>query len=123
MGEEDAQDLRDFAGDPENLSRAEFVYKKLWQGIQDGEFHSGQRLRESLTAPPSSSGTRWSYSYADAPSWSEYASRLASFSERVIDSGGRTVAVQPERQIVVALVAGLTCGFNAPGVQRASGRA
>jgi DNA-binding GntR family transcriptional regulator len=50
MGDEDAQDLHRFAGDPRNLSRAEFVYKKLWQGIQDGEFHPGQRLREAELA-------------------------------------------------------------------------
>ena len=48
MNDEDAHALSVVNGDAENLSRAEFVYKKLWQGIQDGEFHSGQRLREAL---------------------------------------------------------------------------
>jgi hypothetical protein len=46
---------------------------------------------------------------------------LASFSRLVIRSAGRTVEVQPPRQIVVLSVAWVTAGFNAPGVQRASG--
>jgi DNA-binding GntR family transcriptional regulator len=50
MNDEDAHALSAVNGDAENLSRAEFVYKKLWQGIQDGEFHSGQRLREAELA-------------------------------------------------------------------------
>jgi hypothetical protein len=48
---------------------------------------------------------------------------LASFSLLVIELLGRTVAVQPERQIVEPRVAGLTAGLIAPGVQRASGSA
>jgi DNA-binding GntR family transcriptional regulator len=50
MNDEDVHGFGGFNGDAENLSRAEFVYKKLWQGIQDGEFHSGQRLREAELA-------------------------------------------------------------------------
>ena len=37
-------------------------------------------------------------------------------------TGGRTVEVQPERQIVRPIVAWVTCGFSEPGVQRGSGR-
>jgi DNA-binding GntR family transcriptional regulator len=40
--------LRD-AGD-EDLSRAEFTYKRLRQGIRSGEFRPGQRLREAELA-------------------------------------------------------------------------
>jgi hypothetical protein len=47
---------------------------------------------------------------------------LASFSGSVTDSGGRTVAVQPERQIVEPIVAWVTAGLTAPGVHRGSGR-
>jgi hypothetical protein len=47
---------------------------------------------------------------------------LASFSGSVIDTGGRTVAVHPERQIVEPIVACVTAGFTVPGVQRGSGR-
>jgi DNA-binding GntR family transcriptional regulator len=50
MNDEDVHAPSGVNGDAENLSRAEFVYKKLWQGIQDGEFHSGQRLREAELA-------------------------------------------------------------------------
>jgi len=48
---------------------------------------------------------------------------LASFSGSVIDTGGRTVEVQPGLQIVEPMLAWVTAGFNAPGVQRESGRA
>ena len=48
---------------------------------------------------------------------------LANFSRSVIDSGGRTVAVQPARQIVCAIVPCVTAGLSAPGVQRGSGSA
>ena len=47
----------------------------------------------------------------------------AIFSGSVIDSGGRTVEVQPERQIVELIVDWVTAGFTAPGVQCGSGRA
>jgi hypothetical protein len=47
---------------------------------------------------------------------------LARFSGSVILSGGRTVEVHPDLQIVRPTVACVTCGFNAPGVQRGSGR-
>ncbi|MBV8964349.1 MAG: GntR family transcriptional regulator [Hyphomicrobiales bacterium] len=50
MGDEEAPAFSRLAVDTESLSRAEFVYQKLWQGIQDGEFHSGQRLREAELA-------------------------------------------------------------------------
>jgi len=46
---------------------------------------------------------------------------LASFSGSVTDTGGRTVEVQPLRQIVEPIVAWVTAGFTAPGVQRRSG--
>jgi hypothetical protein len=46
---------------------------------------------------------------------------LASFSRAVIDSGGRTVDVQPARQIVASIVARVTAGLSAPGVHRPSG--
>jgi hypothetical protein len=48
---------------------------------------------------------------------------LASFSGSVTDTGGRTVDVQPARQMVEPIVACVTAGFTAPGVQRGSGRA
>jgi hypothetical protein len=48
---------------------------------------------------------------------------LARFSLAVIEAGGRTVAVQPPRQIVLAMLACVTSGLTAPGVQRASARA
>jgi hypothetical protein len=48
---------------------------------------------------------------------------LASFSGSVTETRGLTVEVQPERQIVVSMVACVTAGLSAPGVQRASGRA
>jgi hypothetical protein len=47
---------------------------------------------------------------------------LASFSRSVIDPAGRTVDVQPARQMVEAIGAGVTAGLSAPGVQRPSGR-
>lgn len=47
---------------------------------------------------------------------------LAAFSRSVILTEGRTVAVQPELQIVRPIVACVTVGFSAPGVQRGSGR-
>jgi hypothetical protein len=47
---------------------------------------------------------------------------LASFSCSVMLSGGRTVAVQPSTQIVWPIVAWVTAGFRAPGVQVGSGR-
>ena len=47
---------------------------------------------------------------------------LAIFSGSVMRSGGRTVEVQPERQIVEPMLACVTAGFRAPGVQRGSGR-
>jgi hypothetical protein len=47
---------------------------------------------------------------------------LASFSGSVIDSRGRTVRVQPERQIVEPIVACVTAGVTVPGVQCGSGR-
>jgi hypothetical protein len=43
------------------------------------------------------------------------------FSGSVMDSGGRMDAVYPLRQIVIAIVNGVTRGLVAPGVQRASG--
>jgi len=46
---------------------------------------------------------------------------LASFSGSVTDSGGRTVAVQPRRQMVEPMFACVTAGSSAPGVQRPSG--
>jgi hypothetical protein len=48
---------------------------------------------------------------------------LAAFSVSVMLSGGRTVAVQPETQIVLSMVACVTAGLSAPGVQAGSGRA
>ena len=47
---------------------------------------------------------------------------LAAFSCSVMLSGGRTVAVQPSAQIVRSIVACLTAGLSAPGVQAGSGR-
>src|SRR5579875_584465 len=47
---------------------------------------------------------------------------LACFSGSVTLSGGRTVSVHPARQIVWPIVAGVTAGLSAPGVQRGSGR-
>jgi hypothetical protein len=82
---------------------------------------SGHRLRGSLTAPPSSSGIRWSYSYLLVEPLSAYASMLARFSESVTLSSGRTDAVQPLTQIVRSIVACITAGFKAPGVQWRSG--
>jgi hypothetical protein len=46
---------------------------------------------------------------------------LLSFSCSVTLSEGRTVSVQPETQIVLLIVAGVTAGFRAPGVQEGSG--
>src|SRR5277367_4537004 len=46
---------------------------------------------------------------------------LRPFSALVIRSGGRTVVVQPRVQIVWSMVADVTAGFRAPGVQRGSG--
>ena len=50
MHDENVHAFGGFGAEAEYLSRAEFVYKKLWEGIQDGEFHSGQRLREAELA-------------------------------------------------------------------------
>jgi hypothetical protein len=47
---------------------------------------------------------------------------LATFSRSLTLSAGRTVDVQPRLQIVSAIVAWVTFGFSAPGVQRGSGR-
>ncbi len=47
---------------------------------------------------------------------------LANFSGSVIVSEGRTVSVHPSTQIVRWIVACLTAGFKAPGVQAGSGR-
>src|SRR5579884_1221221 len=47
---------------------------------------------------------------------------LATFSCSVMLSGGRTVAVQPSTQIVLSIVAWVTAGLSAPGVQVGSGR-
>jgi len=47
---------------------------------------------------------------------------LANFSGSVMLSGGRTVSVQPSTQIVRSIVAGVTAGLSAPGVQAGSGR-
>jgi hypothetical protein len=47
---------------------------------------------------------------------------LAAFSCSVMLSGGRTLPVQPLAQIVRAMVACVTAGFSAPGVQPGSGR-
>jgi hypothetical protein len=47
---------------------------------------------------------------------------LAAFSRSVTLAGGRTVLVQPDWQMVWPIVAGMTAGFSAPGVQRGSGR-
>jgi hypothetical protein len=47
---------------------------------------------------------------------------LAAFSRSVMLSGGRTVEVQLGLQIVRAMVAWVTRGFSAPGVQWGSGR-
>jgi hypothetical protein len=47
---------------------------------------------------------------------------LANFSGSVIDPGGRTVDVQPDRQIVELIVACVAAGLTAPGVQCGSGR-
>src|SRR5579875_3634921 len=47
---------------------------------------------------------------------------LASFSGSVTHSGGRTVEVQPLRHMVRLLVACVTLGLSAPGVQGGSGR-
>jgi len=48
---------------------------------------------------------------------------LAYFSGSVIASGGRTVDVQPARQMVEPMLAWVTAGLTAPGVHRGSGRA
>jgi len=47
---------------------------------------------------------------------------LAAFSCSVMLSGGRTVAVQPSTQIVRSIVAWVTAGLSAPGVQLGFGR-
>src|SRR6516165_1377254 len=47
---------------------------------------------------------------------------LAAFSCSVMLSGGRTVSVQPSAQIVWLIVASVTAGLSAPGVQAGSGR-
>jgi hypothetical protein len=47
---------------------------------------------------------------------------LASFSGSVTPTGGRTVAVHPDTQIVRSIVDCVTAGSRAPGVQRGSGR-
>src|SRR5581483_1219667 len=47
---------------------------------------------------------------------------LSRFSASVTRSGGRKVAVHPDLQIVRPIVAGVTAGFSAPGVQLGSGR-
>ena len=47
---------------------------------------------------------------------------LAAFSCSVTLSGGRTVDVQPSTQIVRSIVAWVTAGLSAPGVQVGSGR-
>jgi hypothetical protein len=52
---------------------------------------------------------------------SPYAAMLAAFSCSVTLSGGRTVSVQPLTQIVLSIVAWVTAGFSAPGVQEGSG--
>jgi hypothetical protein len=52
---------------------------------------------------------------------SPYAARLADFSRSVMLSDGRTVVVQPLRQIVWSSVRAVTSGFSAPGVHRGSG--
>jgi len=46
---------------------------------------------------------------------------LAYFSGSVIDSEGLTLPVHPDRQIVRPIVAWVTAGLSAPGVQRGSG--
>jgi hypothetical protein len=52
---------------------------------------------------------------------SPYAAMLAAFSCSVMLSGGRTMSVQPVTQIVLSIVAWVTAGFSAPGVQEGSG--
>jgi hypothetical protein len=47
---------------------------------------------------------------------------LARFSASLTLSGGRTVDVQPDVQMVRPIVAWVTAGLSAPGVQRGSGR-
>jgi hypothetical protein len=47
---------------------------------------------------------------------------LANFSGSVIDPGGRTLDVQPDRQTVEVIVACVTAGLSTPGVQCGSGR-
>jgi hypothetical protein len=47
---------------------------------------------------------------------------LDAFSGSVIVSDGRTVSVQPSTQIVRPIVAWVTAGLSAPGVQAGSGR-
>src|SRR6516225_879962 len=47
---------------------------------------------------------------------------LAAFSGSVMLSAGRTVSVQPSTQIVLSIVACVTAGLSAPGVQARSGR-
>src|SRR5215470_12002048 len=44
------------------------------------------------------------------------------FRALVYEVGGRTVAVQPETQIVLSMVDWVTSGLKAPGVQVASGK-
>jgi hypothetical protein len=48
---------------------------------------------------------------------------LANFSGSVTDTLGRTVAVQPPRQMVERMVRCVTEGLTAPGVHRESGSA
>jgi len=45
----DSRDDRAYADEP-NLSRAEYVYQQLRQGIRSGEFRPGDRLREAELA-------------------------------------------------------------------------
>jgi hypothetical protein len=47
---------------------------------------------------------------------------LARFSRSVIASAGRTRDVHPDLQIVLRILAWVTCGFSPPGVHLGSGR-
>jgi hypothetical protein len=82
---------------------------------------SGQRLRPSLAAAPSSSEMRWSYSQFPEAWWQPQAQMLAGFSRLVTLVAGRTLSEHPGRQIVLRIVASVTVAFNTPDVQCGSG--
>ena len=79
---------------------------------------AGRTFPAALTAPPMSGGIRWSYSTPDIGARSRKRPCWRGLDLLVIDSGGRTPAVQPLATIVVR---GMLAGSRSPGVQRRSG--